>query len=197
MLHKPLKYYFTLALLLTIFQGCTENKSSDKKTGDNCDCTKYGVAFNDERKKKGLILLDPSWELEITDEVNYDGTCFCTWRKKEQMGYAEKYLTFDKKGQPEIETDTYFMDFIDSTYLEDQAQMRVYLEYDFDDDLQFFYGDEGLYNIPVYDHSALGEIPYTNSFIEIIDYLHFETGVPWSQLPVTEGIEFPLKRVLQ
>lgn len=153
-------------------------------------CRDYGVRYNDEREKVGLVNLNDSWGLEALEHKVYGGYSECIWTKKDQKDYAQKNLVFNEKDELSFETDSYYMG-----YKDDEGEpVIIYLEYDYEDDLLFFYSTEDLIFFPVYAEREEHPI-HTDDFLEIIDFLHFDKEISWSQLPKVDEALFPLERV--
>ena len=165
-----------------------------------CKCDKFGVDFNDERKEIGIVPLDETWELHKAIGESCESPNSCVWEKRTEKGFARKYLLFSRKGEPQLESDTYYMNYKDvlDADLSTPDYVTIDLTYDFDEKMFFFDSHGDLQGFPDYvqdPDQGNGEESILNSFMEVVDYLHYECGISLNDLPTINRNVLPLKRM--
>ncbi len=166
----------TTLVIWLILSGCELN--------NKCDCHQYGIKFNKEREKWGLVQLDSTWRLkESSNEISH----LCLWSKPELLGYSRKKIELSLEGDIKKENDEYYLGYSSIMDLDDISEQQVYkyLSYDF--------------KSKKWTSGEWGEIKYTPNYDintslldRDIDFLHFVHKIPWNHLPKVDTTIFPL-----
>lgn len=147
------------------------------------DCDSCGLELNSKRKKLGIVLIKESWEKLETD-VNR-----CYWSTGKKIGHSQKCVVVNSSGMPIREYDYYTLN--QMSYLDPdnsvKENVRIVLEYNYESNTWSTMQEGSVSDNPIYEIQP--EAIYYD-----MDYLHYNHGVPWSDLPKVDMSVFPLKR---
>lgn len=166
---SKLKFCFILCVLFT---SCNLN----------CNPEEYGLKFNRNRVRLGLVRIDRDWELKSSEG------CMFIWVNKSAVVKHEKVLKI-MDGEPYYEEDRYY----NGNYsIIDPDQSDLEAEYV---SVMYFFKDEE------WDVTPHGKVDYINKYesnqssdLCFYDYLHFDLGVSWNDLPTVDTTLFPMKK---